>query len=190
MKRIAIIGAGISGVSAAKFLKEKGITTKVFEKSEKIGGLIRCDYVDGVLFHKVGGHVFNSKIDFIKDWFWSRFNQDFEFLQSKRNAKILLNNNLVGYPIENHLWQLKENDVKQIVSDFISLENKPVGEYNNFAQFLKGNFGERLYDIYFGPYNKKIWRTNLDEIPLSWLKGKLPMPNRLDIIMANIFKKR
>ena len=58
MKKVAVIGAGISGVSVARMLNEKAEVT-VFEKKDKPGGLIACDVVDGNLYHKVGGHVFN-----------------------------------------------------------------------------------------------------------------------------------
>ncbi len=46
-----------------------------------------------------------------------------------------------------------------------------------------------MYDIYFGPYNAKLWNTDLKSIPLDWLDGKLPMPNISDILISNIRKK-
>ena len=44
MKKIAIIGAGISGLSSAHFLKDHYDVT-VFEKESTPGGLIRCERV-------------------------------------------------------------------------------------------------------------------------------------------------
>ena len=60
MEKIAIIGAGISGLSVAHFLSDRYDIT-VFEKENRAGGLIRCLRVNGNLFHICGGHVFNSK---------------------------------------------------------------------------------------------------------------------------------
>ena len=40
MQKIAIIGAGVSGLSAAHFLKDKYEVT-VFEKEDRPGGLIK-----------------------------------------------------------------------------------------------------------------------------------------------------
>lgn len=54
---------------------------------------------------------------------------------------------------------------------------------------MKINFGDTLYNLYFRPYNEKIWKTDLSKIPLNWLEGKLPMPNIKDIILSNIIKK-
>ena len=69
MKKIAIIGAGISGMSTARILSER-FKVVVFEKEDKPGGLIKCRRVNGSLFHTCGGHVFNSKRQDVLDWFW------------------------------------------------------------------------------------------------------------------------
>lgn len=61
MKKIAIIGAGISGLSSAHFLKDHYDVT-VFEKESTPGGLIRCERVGDNLFHTCGGHIFNSNV--------------------------------------------------------------------------------------------------------------------------------
>jgi cation diffusion facilitator CzcD-associated flavoprotein CzcO len=37
-KRVAVIGAGVSGVTTAKHLKESGIEVVVFERSRQAGG--------------------------------------------------------------------------------------------------------------------------------------------------------
>ena len=37
-KRAAVIGAGVSGVTSAKHLKEAGIEVFVFERSRQVGG--------------------------------------------------------------------------------------------------------------------------------------------------------
>lgn len=44
---IVIIGAGISGLTCAKYLKDKGIEAMVLEASDNVGGRVRTDKVDG-----------------------------------------------------------------------------------------------------------------------------------------------
>lgn len=189
--KIAIIGTGISGLSSANLLKDKHQVI-LFEKQERQGGLIKCDVVDTVLFHKVGGHVFNSRNQQVLDWFWSYFDRDKEFIKVRRNAKILFREKIIGYPIENYIYNLDKNTVSLIIKELITLQKKEQlspFDYSNFEEFLKNNFGETLYNIYFKPYNKKIWKTDLSTVPMRWLEGKLPMPNLEEIVISNIVRE-
>jgi monoamine oxidase len=49
-KTVVVIGAGISGLAAAKKLKEKGFTVIILEAQEKVGGRLRTDRSLGVAF--------------------------------------------------------------------------------------------------------------------------------------------
>lgn len=49
-KTVTVIGAGISGLAAAKKLKEKGFTVIVIEAQEKVGGRLRTDRSLGIAF--------------------------------------------------------------------------------------------------------------------------------------------
>ena len=187
-KKIAVIGSGISGISAASVLKENYDVT-VYERSEYIGGLVHCDRVDDYLYHRVGGHVFNSKNKQVLDWFWSKFDKEKEFIQAKRNAKILYGNSFIGYPIENFLYQLDSVLMEKIIAELLEINSHAVldpMDYSDFEEFLKGNFGNTLYDFYFKPYNEKIWKTDLKTVPMHWLEGKLPMPKLQEVITSNI----
>ena len=192
MKKLAIIGSGISGLATANLLKEQFEVT-IYEKSHKPGGLIKCDRINDNLFHRVGGHVFNSRNQLVLDWFWGFFDREKEFTKAKRNAKILINNEIVGYPIENHFYQLESHVVSSIIDDLLALARDrtpaPASSYPNFEAFLIGNFGPTLYTLYFGPYNRKIWNTDLAKVPLAWLDGKLPMPDPKQILLSTILKQ-
>ncbi len=186
MKSICVIGSGISGLSISKLLSDRGYDVSVYESNNKPGGLIKCKIVDGAVYHKVGGHVFNTKIPEVKKWFNEKVNFENEFIPSKRNAKILFKKRIVNYPIENNIYQLDDETIKSIVNDLIGLRENSINE--NYDEFLKNTFGETLYKLYFLPYNKKIWNIDLSLIPLDWLEGKLPMPKIKDILLSN-FKR-
>ncbi len=184
-KRIAVIGAGVSGLSVAQLLKNNHEVV-VFEKEARAGGLIRCEEIDGNLYHLVGGHVFNSKITEVLEWFWQRFDQEREFQRTQRNAVVAFDDDwYVQYPIENHVYQLPKPLVESFIKDMLCLKKSSEKRAENFQEFLLNNFGETLYRIYFQPYNEKVWRRNLSEVSLEWLDGKLPMPNVEEMLFNN-----
>ena len=184
---IAIIGAGVSGLSAARFLEEKGYKTTVFEREEQPGGLIRCRRVNGNLFHTCGGHVFNTKRQDIMKWFWKQFNQQEEFAKADRNSVVFLKEGKeIPYPIENHMFLFDEATQKNFYKDLVCIVRQQGQQPENFEEFLRGRFGETLYSMYFQPYNEKIWRRDLRRVPLSWLEGKLPMPTVEEMIFNNV----
>ncbi len=189
-RRFAVIGGGISGLSVARMLNERGACVTVFETEATPGGLVRCERVEGVLYHCVGGHVFNSKNPEILEWFWRVVDAD-NFTLATRNAVVLLENGAkVDYPIENHLCQLPENMRSAVLDDILHIARTGYPDDDNFEDFLKHRFGETLYREYFAPYNYKIWRRKLSDIPLAWLTGKLPMPSVKQILEANISKMK
>ena len=156
MNKLAIIGAGISGLSAAHFLKDKYSVT-IFEKDNAPGGLIKCRRVNGSLFHTCGGHVFNSKYQDVLDWFWSQFNREDEFSKANRNSCVFMdrnNNSLdyeeIPYPIENHVYMLENNIQKSFYEDLEEIDRikglyARYTDYDNFGDFLRWRFGKTLY---------------------------------------------
>ena len=186
MQKIAVIGAGVSGLTVARLLQNRYQIT-VFEKEFTPGGLIRCKRVDGNLYHLCGGHVFNSKRKDVLDWFWSLFDREKEFIKAERNSVVFMeDNSLIPYPIENHIYLFDEDKQKSIIADMIHIAKADKLVPDNFEEFLKYRFGETLYELYFKPYSEKVWRRDLKYVPLSWLEGKLPMPTVAEMIFNNI----
>ena len=60
-KKILIIGAGIAGLSAAKYLLERGVKTTVLESQEKHGGRLRTDRSHGVAFDEGASWIHGPK---------------------------------------------------------------------------------------------------------------------------------
>lgn len=186
MKTAAIIGAGVSGLTVAHQLKDKYKVT-VFEKESTPGGLIRCKRVEGNLYHLCGGHVFNSKRQDVLDWFWSRFDKENEFVKADRNSVVFMTDGRhIPYPVENHIYLFNNETQKSFIEDLLVIARNEGYEPTNFEEFLKHRFGDTLYRLYFKPYNEKVWRRSLKNVPLSWLEGKLPMPTVQEMIFNNI----
>ena len=58
MKSVAIIGAGITGLTAAFYLKRRGLAVTVYESSGRVGGVIQSLRQNGFLAEFTGSVVF------------------------------------------------------------------------------------------------------------------------------------
>ncbi|MDO4982916.1 MAG: FAD-dependent oxidoreductase [Eubacteriales bacterium] len=62
-EKIAVIGAGPAGMSCAYYLAVKGYPVTVFEKEEKLGGMLTM----GIPEFRLGREVLNAEIDILKE---------------------------------------------------------------------------------------------------------------------------
>ena len=120
--KYAIIGAGMSGLAVANMLQDKGNEVAVYEKEDRPGGMIKCDRVNGCLFHRTGGHVFNTKRQDVMDWFWRHFDREHEFSKALRNSSVVMEGmDNVPYPIENHMYCFSEEIQQSFIRDLLSI---------------------------------------------------------------------
>ncbi len=52
------------------------------------------------------------------------------------------------------------------------------------ADWFRNQFGKTLAELYFIPYNKKIWGNEPANMDPSWVKDKLPIPNKKQFFEA------
>jgi UDP-galactopyranose mutase len=86
--RVKIIGCGLSGVTAAILLKEKGHSVEIFESRNHIGGNCYDSNVAGTLVHNYGPHCFHTNDESVFS-FLSKFTDWKEFyLRPKGNTEL------------------------------------------------------------------------------------------------------
>lgn len=186
--KIAIIGAGIAGMSFAKALSP-GHLVHIYEAKNEAGGIARPELINGISYHPVGGHCFNSKHKEVLDFIFNRILPESEWHKVSRNAAIRFHGNTISYPIEfavSEIASYNESLAIQIVTDFILSE--PRENYENLDLWFRGKFGNTLAKEYFIPYNEKIWGRPPSEMSHAWVEGKLPIPNK-DAFIRSLIKK-
>jgi len=176
--RIGILGAGISGLSIGKMLSELH-EVELLERHSIHGGIARTKTVEGVAYHPVGGHCFNSKYPEVMNFVFDKVLSKDKWHQVQRNAVIKLKGQEVSYPIEYAIKQIHSFSPElaiNITRDFLSAEDD--NEYENLEDWFRKKFGDTLADTYFIPYNSKIWNRPPNEMSPAWVDGKLPIPDK------------
>lgn len=183
--KIAVLGAGVSGLTVARLLKEKGNDVYIYEKEKTVGGLARTRFTNGNLYDPHGGHIFNSKHSEVVDWVFSILPKE-NWQYTVRNAKIYFDGKYISYPFELSLCELDQDDAVNCVYDFMMSQNGE--EPDNFKDWLVWNFGESIANYYMIPYNEKIWAYPLDKMETKWMQGKMPLPSKKEILKSMILK--
>jgi protoporphyrinogen oxidase len=179
--RVAVLGAGVSGLTVARKLHDAGVDVTVYEAETKAGGLAKSRITNGYVYDPHGGHIFNSKNREVVDWVFSLLPKE-HWQFTVRNAKIFYKGKYISYPFELSLCELPVDDAVDCVYDFIIAQKET--EPDNFADWLVWNFGLSIANAYMIPYNSKIWAYPLDRMGISWVRGKMPLPEKKEVLRS------
>jgi len=187
-RKVAILGGGISGLTIARELHQIGIDVEVFESNNSIGGLARSKMINGYTYDISGGHIIFSKEEQILQYILAILGDN--YYKIKREARYYWRGQFFRYPIENGLIDMPLSMRYQFLKDYIEAFysrkfNKAQCEKpKNFQEWLIWRFGLSLAKDFLIPYNKKIWKTDLRSIGLSWIKGRIPDPPLDEILRS------
>lgn len=151
---IAIIGAGITGLSAGVNLTD----AIVFEKSSTPGGLVGTFCFDGYYYDKTV-HFLMLKDQELKDKVFSITGDIFR--HSPLVVWVETQNGTVRYPFQLNIGGLPKEEQIKIISGFYK---SPKGYPKNYREFLLSTFGEGMCNEFFFPYNEKNWKYPLDDM--------------------------
>ncbi|EAI5067801.1 protoporphyrinogen/coproporphyrinogen oxidase [Campylobacter lari] len=179
--KIGIIGAGISGMSVARLLKDK-FEVEVLEKYNVVGGIARTRDVNGDAYHVNGGHCFNSKFGDVLDFVFNVVLSKDKWNYLPRKAEILFKENWITYPIEFSIKEINNFDPNLAFRITNEMFNASYEKGKNLEEWFINHFGPTLAKEYFIPYNTKIWGIAPKNMDNVWIEDerqmKLPVPTK------------
>ncbi|MDR1942281.1 MAG: FAD-dependent oxidoreductase [Endomicrobium sp.] len=178
-----IIGAGITGLSAAYFLKKP---YALLEADKQAGGLCRSFYNNGFTFD-VSGHFIHIKDEKIKNLVNALTGGLDEI---ERKAAIFLHGRFIPYPFQANLYYLDEKTKKECINGILKRENSDISTSMPFAQWCRAMFGRGITKYFMEPYNKKLWSYDLNKMTALWSGAFVPKPDSQEILKSAYEKNR
>jgi protoporphyrinogen oxidase len=186
--KTAILGGGLTGVTLARLLHERGDDVIVLEAEERYGGLCRSVQANGFTFDTGGSHIIFSRDDEVLS-FMRRMIEGNE-QRNNRNTKIFYKGAFIKYPFENGLSDLPPEDrffcTNEFVKAQIAFETGSAPHPSNFKEWIYFTFGKGIAECYMVPYNEKIWKYPSEKMSMHWVDGRIPRPPVEDVIRSAI----
>ena len=178
-KKIAIIGSGISGLSASLFLSNK-YDVHLFEKNKTLGGHTRTinfkDNFEDVLSIDTGFIVFNNDnypdlVSFFKHLNIEVANSEMSFSVSCQSPSFEY-----GGKNLNSLFAQRKNifsikflslllEIKKFYNFGKNLNKNDIDEQTSVEEFLKkNNFSNAICDYHIYPLISSIWSSNITDV--------------------------
>lgn len=189
-QKVAVIGAGPAGLTAAYLLSKNGIPVHIFEADPVyVGGISRTENYKGYHFD-IGGHRFFSKSKDVED-FWTEILGD-EMLQRPRSSKIYYQKKYFRYPLVamEALRKLGLWKATLCMLSYAKAKIFPVKNPQNFEDWVSNQFGKKLYTIFFKTYTEKVWGIPCTEISADWAAQRIKGLSMSSLIKNALFPQK
>jgi protoporphyrinogen oxidase len=182
--KVAILGAGLTGMSAAIELARRGAEYRIFEKLAQPGGHAVTIEDNGFRFDRTG-HLLHLKNDALRAEVLEWIGPD--HLQIKRRSVIWSNGVYTRYPFQANTFGLPPEVAYECVQGYLAAhfaKDKP--EPSNFEEFCLYHFGEGISRHFMIPYNSRLWGVHPREITSAWCQRFVPLPRLEDVIAGAV----
>ncbi|MGK7394492.1 MAG: FAD-dependent oxidoreductase [Candidatus Cyclobacteriaceae bacterium M3_2C_046] len=178
-ERVAVIGAGMSGLSCGILLNKQNCDVKVFEASNRIGGLARSFKWHGIDCDLAPHRLF-SKDKVILDELLELTPMEAQ----KRKSKIFIKNKVIRDPVNPFELILKFNPLitSKMVFGYLFKKKRPENTFENLAL---NAFGRGLYEFFFRPYTEKLLGAKPEELSIEWGRQKIRVSGLADVFKRN-----
>lgn len=180
-KRIAVLGAGPSGISAAYHLKEQGVYADIFEKKDDFGGLCGSFQVGNYRFDHFAHMTFSKNLEVNlllekKTEYLTHLPEAYNFYQGKwiRNP---VQNNLIGLEVEERI---------KVIEDF--LKRPEIIDPVNYNDWLRRSYGDYFTEHFSSRYTRKYWTVEPEQLETKWVQNRMYVPDITEVLRGAMTK--
>lgn len=158
-----VVGAGISGITAANILAGKNKKVSVVEKRANIGGNCYDFYNDeGLLIHLYGPHIFHTSDKEV----WEYLSRFTEWLDYVHYVKAFIDGKYISFPINIRTFeQLFEKPFsREDVEAWLDREKENFSEIKNAEDMVISRMGRYIYETFFKNYTLKQWGVGAEKL--------------------------
>jgi len=162
LDKVAVVGAGVSGLTLAQVLLEAGKEVYVIEKEKSVGGLARTFFYNEGKFD-IGPHRFHTDdeqvLRFIKRYAGS-------YLTIPRISMVYFNGHYFNWPLKlDEVFKLPLSLLLKVLFEQICPRTY---KEDSFRNFVLNRYGKTLTEIFFKDYTEKFCYFPLEKLHPDW----------------------
>jgi len=185
---VIVIGAGLTGMSAALELERLGVAHCVIEKLPVAGGHAITVVEGGWRFDRTG-HLLHLRDAERKSRILSYLDE--EPLLIQRQSRIFSQGTYTKYPYQANTYGLPPQVAYECLMGFIRAQSRfEVCAPRNFEEFCRQHFGDGISEHFMLPYNARLWGVPAHEITTQWCERFVPLPNLEDVAAGAVGLER
>ena len=182
MSVVVVLGAGLTGLSTAYHLRQRGQNALVIERGDRVGGACRTLTQDSFHFDLTGHllHLAREESGALLDTLGVRR----ALRRHRRRAAVALAGKVTPYPLQIQTYRLPPEVRRDCLLGFVEaqLAGPPTADPASFADWVLARFGAGFAKHFFFPYNRKLYCTDPAELTTEWVGRYVPRPALADVV--------
>ena len=170
--RIAVIGAGSAGLTAAYLLGDSTCEVDLYEAGDCVGGLARSFQFRGQTVD-LGPHRFFSQDRRVNELWLKVVGRDYAMV--RRLTRILYQGKFFQYPLRplDVLSKLGPLEAATCIASYARQRLCSVYDDSSFEGWVCKRFGKRLFDMFFKAYSEKLWGIPSDQLDADFAAQRI-----------------
>jgi protoporphyrinogen oxidase len=173
--RVAVIGAGPAGLTAALKLSQGGAQVSVYEAADRVGGLARSLDLWGQRVD-LGPHRFFSTDARVNRLWLDVVGRDYRMVD--RLTRIFYQGRYYHYPLQltDVLFKLGPINAARCLASYAKeklFPSFPRQEQRSFETWVVHRFGRRLFEAFFKSYSEKLWGISCNDLDADFAAQRI-----------------
>jgi protoporphyrinogen oxidase len=171
-----VLGGGISGLTAARAIRDLGRECVLLEQCPSLGGLTRTVEAGDFCFDYTGHFLHLNRYSTPGEIPYAGLSND-SWQRVNRRSCCFVAGRMIDAPLQYHLGQLPVEILEQCVGSYDLRPPLERSEHISFRDFIVQGFGQYLADLFLIPQNEKTLAISLDRLSIRAVKRFFPPPN-------------